>query len=115
MITGFKCVNISSKDPESLADFYRSISAPVFVEDGNYDGWFLGEPDHGGTVCVWDETRWGKSTAGFVTVVFQTDDVQKTYEEITAKGIQVPPPRRADWGGQELIFNDPDGNVVMLL
>ena len=115
MIKKFKCVNISSKNPEALAGFYRSIGAPVFLEDGNYDGWFLGEPDQGGTICVWDENRWGKSTAGFITVVLETDNVQKTYEELTAKGLQLPSPRTADWGGQELVFNDPDGNIVMLL
>ena len=115
MIKSFKCVNISSKDPEALADFYRAIGAPVFVEDDNYDGWYIGDPGHGGTVCVWDENNWGKSAAGFVTVVLETDNVQKTYAEIKSKGIDIAPPRTADWGGQELVFNDPDGNVVMLL
>ena len=37
MIKNFKCVNISSKDPKALADFYISIGAPVFIEDGNYE------------------------------------------------------------------------------
>ncbi len=32
MIKNFKCVNISSKDPKALADFYISIGAPVFIE-----------------------------------------------------------------------------------
>ena len=115
MIKSFKCVNISSKAPRALADFYRSIGAPVFVEDKHYDGWYIGDPNRGGTVCVWDENSWGKSTAGFVTIVLETDDVQKTYEEITAKGIHIDPPRTADWGGQELVFKDIDGNIVMLL
>lgn len=115
MITKFKCTNISSKDPKALADFYKTIGAPVLIEDGNYDGWYIGDPKQGGTVCVWDENNWGKSTAGFVTVVLETDDVHKTYEEILLKGIRIDPPRTADWGGQELVFHDPDGNIVMLL
>ena len=115
MIQNFKCVNISSKDPEALAAFYQAIGAPVVIEDGCYDGWFIGDPAQGGTVCVWNENSWGKSTAGFVTVVLETDDVQKTYEEIRAKGIEIDPPQTADWGGQELVFKDPDGNIVMLL
>ena len=48
MIKNFKCMNISSKDPEALANFYRSIGAPVFVEDDNYDGWYIGDPEQGG-------------------------------------------------------------------
>jgi hypothetical protein len=30
MNTRFHCVNITSKDPKALADFYRVIGAPVF-------------------------------------------------------------------------------------
>lgn len=33
MIKNFKCVNISSKKPKALADFYISIGAPVFIVD----------------------------------------------------------------------------------
>lgn len=115
MIQKFSCVNIASKDPKALADFYRTIGAPVFVEGDDYDGWNIGDPEKGGTVCVWNENNWGKSTAGYITIVLNTDDVQKTYEEIKMKGIKIDPPRTADWGGQELVFHDPDGNIVMLL
>lgn len=115
MIQNLQCVNISSKDPKALADFYRSIGAPVFVEDDCYDGWSLGDPEKGGTICCWDESRWGKSTAGFVTIVLHSDGVQQTYEAIRAAGVDIDPPRTADWGGQELSFKDPDGNIVMIL
>lgn len=115
MIQNFQCVNISSKDPKALADFYRSIGAPVFVENDCYDGWNIGDPEKGGYVCCWDENIWGKSTAGFVTIVLNSDDVQKTYEELRAKGFEIDPPQTAVWGGQELTFRDPDGNPVLIL
>lgn len=115
MITKLACVNISSKDPKKLADFYKMIGFPVFVSDNNYDGWSLGNPENNGSVCVWDENTWGKSTAGYITMVFNADDLQKTYEEILSKGFKIEPPRTADWGGQELVFCDPDGNKVMIL
>lgn len=51
MIKNFQCVNISSKDPKALADFYTAID----------------------------------------------------------------PPRTAGWGGRELTFRDPDGNIVLIL
>lgn len=41
--------------------------------------------------------------------------MQKTYEEIRAKGLDVAPPATAGWGGLELTFQDPDGNKVMVL
>ena len=115
MITKLHCVNITSKDPEALADFYRAIGAPVFVKGSDYDGWNLGNPENGGSICVWNENTQGKSTAGYITIVLDADDLRKTYEEFKSKGIEIEPPRTADWGGQELVFNDPDANIVMLL
>lgn len=115
MIKRLECVNITSKDPKRLAEFYRTIGAPVFVQDENYDGWHLGNQDDESYICVWDENTWGKSTGGSITIVFIADGLEKTYEEIKSKGIAIDPPRRADWGGQELVFKDPDGNIVMIL
>ena len=69
MITKFECVNINSKDPQALYDFYEAIGAPVFAINGCYDGWRLGNETEG-YICIWD-SKWGKSTAGFVTNVFK--------------------------------------------
>lgn len=115
MIKDFQCVNISSKNPKALADFYRLIGAPVCVENDCYDGWNIGSQEKGGYVCCWDENRWGKSTAGYVTIVLSSDDVQKTYEELKSKGLDIDPPNTASWGGLELTFKDPDGNIVLVL
>lgn len=115
MITKFECVNITSKNPKGLAEFYETIGVPVFVQDQNYDGWNLGNPACKAHICVWNENMWGKSTAGYITIVFKADDLQQTYEEIKSKGINIDPPRRADWGGQELVLKDPDENVVVIL
>lgn len=115
MAVKLECVNISSKDPERLARFYETIGVRVSVQDPNYDGWQLRNADGEPYVCVWDEHKWGRSTAGYITIVLKAEDLQKTYEEIKSKGISIDLPRRADWGGQELVLKDPDGNVVMIL
>lgn len=114
MITKYECTNISSKDPKALAEFYRAIGAPVYLNNDCYDGWRLGNEKEA-YICVWDENKWGKSTAGYVTSVFRVDDLQKTYEEIIAKGIKAEPPKSTAWGGQELVLEDPDGNNIILL
>ena len=114
MIKFFECVNISSKNPMALAYFYNAIGVPVYADEDSYDGCHIGNEKEG-YICVWDENRWGKSSAGFCTFVFKVDDLQRTYEEITAKGIVIPPIKPTDWGGQELSFEDPDGNKVILL
>lgn len=114
MIKKLACVNVTSKDPKRLAEFYKAIGVPVFIQDDDYDGWNLGNPENSGSVCVWDE-KWGKANGGYITMVFKVDDLNKTYEEIKSKGFDINPPRTTDWGGQELVFDDPDGNKVMLL
>ncbi len=52
MIKKLSCVNISSKDPKALAKFYLNIGVPVYVNDDDYDGWNLGNPENSGSVCV---------------------------------------------------------------
>lgn len=115
MTVKFDCVNITSKNPKGLAEYYEAIGVPVFIQDQDYDGWHLGNPDGEPRICVWNENKWGRSTAGYITIVLKVDDLQRTYEEIKRKGINIDPPRRADWGGQELVINDPDGNIIMIL
>ena len=79
-----------------------------------YDGWRLGNENEA-YICVWDENRWGKSTAGYVTSVFKVDNLQKTYAYIISKGIAAEPPKKTAWGGEELVLEDPDGNKIILL
>ena len=50
----------------------------------------------------------------FSAVSFFCDNVEKTYEELQAKGVEFDgPPEKADWG-TAAIFKDPDGNRFVL-
>lgn len=114
MSAKFECINISSKQPETLAKYYETIGISVYCPFGCFDGFRIGKEDES-YVCVWDENKWGKSTAGYITLVFKVDNLQKTYESLIAKGIPVLPPKTTAWGGQELLLEDPDGNKIILL
>lgn len=47
--------------------------------------------------------------------VWKTDDCHKTYEELTAKGVEfVQPPTDRPYGTIEAIFKDNTGNVMVL-
>lgn len=110
----YECLNIGSKQPEMLAKYYEAIGIPLYFPFGCYDGFHIGSEKEG-YVCVWDENKWGKSTAGYVTLVFKVDDLQKTYESLIEKGISATPPQTTAWGGVELLLEDPDGNKIILL
>jgi catechol 2,3-dioxygenase-like lactoylglutathione lyase family enzyme len=50
----------------------------------------------------------------FQPVVFWSDDVQSTYKELTAKGVEfLQAPQTEHWG-TSAIFKDPDGNQFLL-
>jgi predicted enzyme related to lactoylglutathione lyase len=66
-------------------------------------------------IIIWDENRWGKASEGAVNFVFSCDDLDATYAEIKGKGVDLAPPINAIWGGKEILFNDPDGNKVLIL
>lgn len=116
MIVKYHCVNLSSVNPKALVDFYHEkLGIPILEFDGNYDGASLGFIKDAPVIVVWDENKWGKSSEGKVNFVFVCDDVEKTYLELKERGVLLDPPTRADWGGKELKFQDPDGNKLSLL
>lgn len=50
----------------------------------------------------------------FSNITFSTPDIQKTYDELTAKGIQfTKPPTKEGWGIFAL-FKDSEGNIFCL-
>jgi catechol 2,3-dioxygenase-like lactoylglutathione lyase family enzyme len=47
----------------------------------------------------------------FSNLIFHCDDMEKTYEELSAKGVRFSTkPEKASWGQWWAVFEDPDGN-----
>ena len=116
MITKFRGMNISSKDPKRLALFYRDVLGITMLEkDENFDGVTFGNDESEPIFWIWNENNWGKANTGTVTFVFDCDDHDKTYEELKQKGVELDPPKTAGWGGKELFVKDPDGNTILIL
>ena len=52
----------------------------------------------------------------FVGASIQVDDIDATYEDLTAKGVRfLGPPTKMFWGGTLAHFKDPAGNTLTLL
>ncbi|WP_342563864.1 VOC family protein [Paenibacillus sp. FSL R7-0345] len=116
MIIKYQCVNISSKDPKALVEFYHlQLGIPVIEPDEHYDGVSLGFLKEAPVIVIWDENKWGKSSEGKVNFVFSCDNLDRTYAELSGKGVQLEPPVTAVWGGKELPLLDLDGNKILLL
>jgi catechol 2,3-dioxygenase-like lactoylglutathione lyase family enzyme len=52
----------------------------------------------------------GVSAAG----IFETGDIQKTYEELSARGVEFVSPPQKKFYGTEAVFKDPTGNWFSL-
>ena len=50
----------------------------------------------------------------YPSIVYACDDVEKTYEELAAKGVEfIEKPAKKPWGWSAM-FKDPDGNTCLL-
>ena len=115
MITKFFRFNLTSNNPKELVEFYREIiGMPLLSEiDPYYDGVSLGfvsEPH----LCIWRADQNKKANSSNAELVFMCDDVYKTYEELSGRGLMCDPPFETYWGGVVLEFHDPDGNLIRL-
>jgi uncharacterized glyoxalase superfamily protein PhnB len=109
-------MNISSKEPKRLALFYKdALGAKMIEDDPNFNGVTFGNNEDEPVFWIWDENEWGVSNTGTVTLVFDHDDLDKLYTVLKEKGIELDPPKTADWGGKELTVKDPDGNTIIIL
>ena len=116
MITKFSGMNISSKNPKQLVLFYKDKLGLTIIDDSpNFDGVTFGNKKNEPVFWIWDENKWGPSTGGAVTLVFNCDDLDKTYQELKERGVELDPPKTTAWGGKELCVKDPEGNNILIL
>ena len=117
MISSFEGINIYTKDTAALAAFYSEVlGIPIPFEGfGNFDGAKIGFDSHQPGIIIWDENKWGKPTTGIVNLVFSCKDLNETYEELKARGLDCEPPVIMEYGGMEMNFRDPEGNGITLL
>ena len=115
MIKGFGGLIISSKDPEALAKFYNEkLGIPIL---GKYSDNCIELGFNKNETAVWigDENKYGKTYDGMLAFVLRCDSIDKTYEELTQKGVQLEPPTVAEYGGKELVCKDLENNAIIVL
>ncbi len=118
MIKSIKFTSIPVRDQDVALSFYtEKLGFSVFT-DQHFNGkqrWIeLSIPGAQTGVVLFTpdghEDRIGK----FTGISFLADDVQGTYEQLSAKGVEfVMPPKSESWG-TSAIFKDPDGNQFVL-
>ena len=118
MISHVKFVSIPTSNQDRSLAFYTEKLGFKLVTDQPYDDkqrWIelrIGSSDTRFVLFTADDhaDRMGKSFAGALAC----NDVQKTYDELVAKGVEfVGPPEKQPWGTYA-VFKDPDGTQFVL-
>ena len=116
MITNVKFVSIPTRDQYKALAFYTEKLGFKLVTDQPHDDkqrWIemrIGGSDTHFVLFTMDDSRIG----GFFNGALACDNVEKTYEELKAQGVEfVTPPTKQPWG-TFAIFKDLDGNQFLL-
>jgi len=118
MIKAVKFVSIPVRDQSQALEFYtKKLGFQILTDQpfGEGQRWLeLGIPGGETRVVLFTppghETRIGT----FSNVTFMSDNVEKTYAEMSARGVEFQrPPKKEQWGTSAM-FQDPDGNVFLL-
>lgn len=116
MIQQIKFASIAVADQDRALDFYtRKLGLKVATDQHFGEGmrWIELKIGTAETKLVLF-TPPGKEPGGFQNIVFQTDNVQKTYEELKAKGVEFTQEPKTESWGTSAMFKDSEGNLFVL-
>jgi predicted enzyme related to lactoylglutathione lyase len=118
MIKSVKFVSIPVRDQSKAVDFYTSKLGFQIMTDqpfGNGQRWIeLRIPGADTEVVLFTSPGQEDRVGTFSNISFMSDNVQKTYEELSARGVEFQqPPKKESWG-TSAIFKDLDGNIFVL-
>ncbi len=118
MITHVKLVNLPVRDQDRALDFYTEKLGFSILTDQPFDSkqrWIELRPPKAETRVVLFTPDGQEDRIGtFSNVVFNADDIDKTYAELKARGVEfLGEPQKQPWGSF-VLFKDPDGNIFCL-
>lgn len=118
MIKGIKFANLPTRDQDRALEFWTTKMGFVLATDQPFDDrqrWIeLRIPKSEGRVVLFTPEGHEDRIGGFASIVFWTDDIDATYAELQAKGVEtMGAPKKAEWGSS-LMFRDPDGTQYLI-
>ncbi len=118
MISHLKFVGIPVRDQKRALDFYTAKLGFTIITDQPFDEkqrWIELRIPKAETHVVLFTPEGHESRIGtFTGISLACDDVEKTYTELKARGVEFRgPPQKQPWG-TFVIFNDSEGNQFVL-
>lgn len=120
MIIRTKLITVWVSDQDKAYDFYvNKLGFTVETDQTMPNGfrWLEVVPPGAETHLAIAKPNSGQedTIGGFSGFGFDADDLQATYDDLVAKGVNFTVPlTKQPWGAMMAQFTDPDGNVFML-
>ena len=118
MIKAIKFACIPVTDQDQALDFYTNKLGFRIITDAPFDDkqrWIeLGIPRADTKVVLFTTDDFKPMIGKFMNITFCCDDVESSYKQLKAKGVEfVKEPQKQEWG-HFAIFKDVDGNQFVL-
>lgn len=118
MINQIKFVSVPVADQNRALAFYTEKLGFTIITDQPFDDkqrWIELRVPKAETRIVLFTAESDKGRIGtFMNISYTCDDLQKTYEELTARGVEFEaPPKKQEWGSYAT-FKDSEGNSFVL-
>jgi predicted enzyme related to lactoylglutathione lyase len=118
MIRRIKFASVPVRDQDRALDFYVNQLGFVVQTDqpmGPGKRWIEIRPPKGDTgLALFTPDGHEDRIGSFTGLSFECDDVQKTYDELKAKGVEFAKPPQAQPWGMFAILKDSEGNQIVL-
>jgi predicted enzyme related to lactoylglutathione lyase len=118
MIKAVKFISIPVRDQQRALEFYTQKLGFAIFTDQPFDDkqrWIeLGIPGAQTRIVLFTPPGQEERIGSIMNTAWSVDNIDRTYEELSAKGIEFTgPPQRSEWGAY-LLMKDPDGNIICL-
>jgi predicted enzyme related to lactoylglutathione lyase len=118
MIRKVKFTSIPVRDQDRALQFYVDALGFTLVTDqpmGPGQRWIELRPPKGDAgIALFTPPGHENRVGTFTGISMECDDVQKTYEELGAKGVEfAKPPKKESWG-TSAVMKDSEGNQIVL-
>ena len=118
MIRKIKFVGMPVQDQDRALDFYvNKLGFTVHTDQpmGPGQRWIEIRPPRGETMLALFTPQGHENRIGtFSSISMDCDDVSKTYEELSAKGVEFTAPPKAEPWGVMVIMKDSEGNQIVM-
>lgn len=118
MIRKIKFASIPVRDQDRALEFYVGTLGFTLITDqpmGPGQRWVEVRPPKGDTgIALFTIPGQEDRIGSFTGISMECDDVQKTYEELVAKGAEFAKPPKVEPWGVSAILKDSEGNQIVL-